>query len=507
MPLALAVVLFAPATLGGKVISAGRVVLQQPPYPPPAEPLPPADVLQSDSGFVFEPDGLIVRRALREGRLPIWTPAASAGLPLLADQQSAPLFPLTWIGVVLPYDWSRAWINVLKLVLAALGTYLLARALALRRGPALLGGVSYGFAAYLVIWLLHPHANAYVVLPWLLLAADRLCERGTVRDAALLGLGLGIAFLGGQPESGLIVSLATAAWVIYRLAGARPARGELVRRILLGVAAAVLGAGLAAVMLLPLLEAIHQAINSSRSQPPLPARSIYALFFPKYWGIIGAGPSNFAERTMYTGALPLLLAAAGLVARRPRGPQLFFAGLAVVSLAVALDTGPFSHAIINLPVLDQAALARVLILASFAIAMLAAFGLQLLLTGTAAERRRMLIAASVVAVLPALVVVGAHPQWLGVLPDGVKRVFGAGAETVDAVALASVLRWLAFAAAAIAVFAALARWRHRSDAADRGRDRAGRARPPDPHRRLQPGDQPGGGVSAAAAGGRRAAPG
>ena len=154
--------------------------------------------------------------------------------------------------------------------------------------------MSYGFAAYLVIWLLHPHANAYVVLPWLLLAADRLCERGTVRDAALLGLGLGIAFLGGQPESGLIVSLATAAWVIYRLAGARPARGELVRRVLLGVAAAVLGAGLAAVMLLPLLEAIHQAINSSRAQPPLPARSISALFFPKYWGIHRrrAGPTS-----------------------------------------------------------------------------------------------------------------------------------------------------------------------------------------------------------------------
>ena len=48
-----------------------------------------------------------------------------------------------------------------------------------------------------------------------------------------------------------------------------------------------------------------------------------------------------------------------------------------------------------------------LVLASFAVAMLAAFGLQQLLTGTAAERRRMLIAASVVALLPAVVVVGA----------------------------------------------------------------------------------------------------
>src|SRR3954454_2212528 len=266
-PLVLAVVLFAPATLGGKVVSAGRVVLQQPPYPPPAQPLPPADVLQSDSGFVFEPDGLLVRRALRAGRLPIWTTAMSAGLPLLADQQSAPLFPLTWIGVVLPYDWSRAWINVLKLVLAALGTYLLARALALRRGPALLGGVSYGVAAYLVIWLLHPHAHAYAVLPWLFLAADRLCRSGTVRDAGLVALALGIAFLGGQPESGLIVSLATAAWVIHRLIGARPARGERARRLLLGGAAAVLGAALAAVMLLALLEAIHQHLDASRPQP------------------------------------------------------------------------------------------------------------------------------------------------------------------------------------------------------------------------------------------------
>jgi hypothetical protein len=80
VPLALAVVLFAPATLGSKVISAGRVVPQQPPYSPPTEPLAPAEVLQSDSGFVFEPDGLLVRRAPRAGRLPIWTTAMSAGL-------------------------------------------------------------------------------------------------------------------------------------------------------------------------------------------------------------------------------------------------------------------------------------------------------------------------------------------------------------------------------------------------------------------------------------------
>src|SRR5689334_3072213 len=103
VPVVLAVLLFAPATLGNKVISASNVQSYAPPYPPPAGNPQPSDILQGDSGLVFEPDGLIVRRALRDGRLPVWAGAMSGGLPLLADQQSAPLFPLTWIGVVFPY--------------------------------------------------------------------------------------------------------------------------------------------------------------------------------------------------------------------------------------------------------------------------------------------------------------------------------------------------------------------------------------------------------------------
>jgi hypothetical protein len=459
VPFALAVVLFVPATLGDKVISASDVMQYWPPFSSPTGGQP-TDVLQADSGFVFEPDGLVVRDALRHWRLPVWSPDVSGGVPLLADQQSAPLFPLTWIGVLFPYDASRAWINVLKLTLAALGTYLLACALALRRVPALLGGVTYGFATYLVIWLLHPHANAYVVLPWAFLAADRVCRRGTLHDAALLGLVLGIAFLGGQPESSLIVSLATGAWVIHRLISPRLAWRDLVRRAALSGLGAGLGVALGAVMLVPLLEAIHQSVASSRSQPPLATQSIITLFFPKYWA--STGPDNFAERTLYLGALPTLLAAGGLAARRPRGPQLFFAGLALVSILVAFDTGPISRAVDHLPVLDQANLDRVLILTSFAIAMLAAFGLQRLLSGTAVERRRMLIAGAAVALVPALVALGTHPSWLGDLGQGIKRAVDVGTSTPAAQSLGSVLRWLGFAAATILLLVALVRRRLRN---------------------------------------------
>src|SRR5919199_592282 len=123
----LAVVLLAPATLGGKVLSASDLPLSSAPFADggPAGQNP----LQFDAGYVFEPDGLQVRAALRDGRLPHWTPYLSAGRPLLATQQSAPLFPLTWIGVLFPYFGALAWIAVLKLLLAGLGTVVLARLL------------------------------------------------------------------------------------------------------------------------------------------------------------------------------------------------------------------------------------------------------------------------------------------------------------------------------------------------------------------------------------------
>src|ERR1044072_4536064 len=105
---ALAIVLFAPATLGGKVLAASDLPRCRSRFEPRGG--KPQNPLQYDAAFVFEPDGLQVRDALRDGRLPTWSPWMSAGRPLLAAQQSAPLFPLTWIGAVFPYWESLAWI-------------------------------------------------------------------------------------------------------------------------------------------------------------------------------------------------------------------------------------------------------------------------------------------------------------------------------------------------------------------------------------------------------------
>ena len=304
---------------------------------------------------------------------------------------------------------------------------------------------------------MHPHVNAYVLLPWLLLAADRVIARaGPGRRRARRRDRAGVARRAARERADGL--------------GERRSRGSRagVRACapaLLCAGGLALGVALAAVMLLPLHEALGQSGGSDRSGAPLPLRVLGALAVPEYWGrpdrADAAGPVNFTERTLYAGALPLLLAVAGLFARRPRGPQLFFAGLAVVALALAVDTGPVVDLAARLPLLDRINLGRMLSLAAFGLAMLAAFGLQRLLDGDAAERRRIAIAAAVLAALPLLAVFVAHPGWIADAGDGANRLLGRGTPTGDAIAQAATLRWLVAAGLGVALIVLLARGRRR----------------------------------------------
>lgn len=460
---AVAIVLFAPAAGGGKVLSGSDLLLFSPPFPPQPAGARYENQLQYDAAYVFEPDQLQVREALRSFSLPTWTSRLSAGRPLLAAQQSAPLFPLNWISSVLPYWESLVWVAVLKLVLAALGTFLLSRALGLGRAPGVLAGVAFGFGTYLVLWLSHPHVNAYLLLPWLFLFAERLCRDGRPADACGLAAFLGLAFLGGQPESGLIVAVPTAAWVAFRLVTLRRDWAVVARRALLAAGAAIVGAGLAAVMILPFLEALGESYMTSRGGgAALDPSAALSILFPEYWGrpdraAVPLGPSNFGERTIYIGVLPAALALAGLVARRPGAPQIFFAGLLALALLAGFDTGAMSTAARDLPLLSQIAMNRVIVLATFAGAMLAAFGFEVVLRGSAAERRRAAAATAAAILVPGLVVLVVRHAWLAELGDGVRRMLGSGADPSEEVlGLAAILRWLVVGTLGVAAIGLLA---------------------------------------------------
>lgn len=462
----LVLVTLSSSLLGSKVFTSGDSIFLWPPFSAqrPAHWVRPANSILTDPLVGFNPDLLQTRADISSGVLPLWNPDAGAGHPLLASQVHAPLFPLTWLAFLLPFWSSLAWIAAGKLLLAAAGTYLFCRELGLRRGPALLGAMAFAFGTYFFAWLEHPQTNVWAMLPWMLFATRRLCTTGSLGAAALLGVSGGLAWLGGHPESGAFLLAATIAYGAFELIAERragpspgaqnrswsgPGWSEPIRvRAGLIALALLLGLGIGAIVNLPLIELLRQSGKTQRGGPPIPFQEGWAFFFPELWGnpskaFTAVGPSNWAERTAYIGVLPLLLAAGSIGRRRPR-EQWFFVAVAVILLATIFDTPLWASGIRKLPEANVARLERLLILVTFAGAVLAAMGLQRWITGTRPERRRMLWMMGSAALIPPLLWLPRHLSLMSSLGTALGQLPAVhGGETSPTVfALSAVWRWV-----------------------------------------------------------------
>jgi hypothetical protein len=444
--------LFSATLLSGKVLAPeDMLLLNGAPYSAPAELTHASNPLLFDAAWVLHPDMRAARRQLRDFQLPIWSSMTGSGQPLLASQQNAALFPLNWIADVFPFWQSLEWVAALKVLLAAIGMMLLLRGLGLRPVAGLFGAIAYAFSMALVLWLEHPHSNAYVLMPWVLAAADAVIRIGGPRRAAALALAVGLTMLGGQPESAFLVMTAALIFAVTRMLELGEARR-------LGWLAAGTGIGVAlgAVMLVPFSEMLGQATSASRSEGPGPHWTALSFFLPELWGRpdkfqIAGEPLNFQERTAYFGAIPLLFAVGGLVARR-RAPQIAFAAIFLVGLALAIDIPLLTNLLSKLPGLDQVNRLRGLILCELSGAALAAYGLDALLSGDRRLQRLVAVGAGI-AVLPPLIWLCWHTPVIEHLGRALDQlpVQGQASTGSRALAFAGILRWLALSLVGLAV--------------------------------------------------------
>jgi hypothetical protein len=469
-----------PVLLGGEVLSSRDAQLFAPPLAAerPAEVTRPSNPGLRDMIDIFEPDLFAGREDVRAGRLPTWTSEVGAGRPLLASQQAALMSPLQAPIYVLPFWRALGVVAALKLLLAAFGAFVLCRRLGLRAPAATLGGLSYALGTGFAVWLEHPEANVWPLLPWLLAAVDVICREERARVVTpLFGLGCGIVLLGGHPESAFVLGLTLVAWAAAQLLFLRRdgvGRAVLRARALKVAAGSALGIAVGAIATLPFLEALGQTSHIERSRGGDDWRILLGAVFPDRWGRTDKGIEHggfevsFLVRALYLGALPLLLAIAGLVVRRgPAVPRprtrLFLAGMVVVSLAIVLE-GPVNWLFGNLPVFSIMVLHWFVWPAWMAGAVLAAYGLQRLLDADPAIRRRMLAVMAGCAVLPLLVQL-ASPGF-SQLGEAVRQLpdLDWGRTPFEVTSTTAALRWAIFAALACALVAAIA-WRPRLTAA------------------------------------------
>lgn len=445
--------LFSATLFSSKVLGGEANLLFQFGFDRPAELTQPVNENTYDAFYVFHPDMLEARRQLRSLELPSWTDLIGGGEPLLATEQHASLFPLNWPMLALPFWQSLEWLAALKLFAAGLGMLLLLRELKLRREAAAFGAVSYAFSTYLIAWVEHPHVNSFVLIPWALLFAHRLARDGSPRSAALLAATCGASLLGGQPESSFLLGLITVPW--FFVAGP----GRRASALFAGAVATALAVG--AVAWIPFAELASNATQLGRGGGSGHDRNwLLSFFMPELWGrpdkyeIAGHPFDAFVERTPYLGALPLMLAVGGLVARRPQRPQVFFAVASVLALGMVIHVPVYTHFVDNLPVFREVDLRRALVLCVLGGAVLGAFGVQALIDGGSPQRLRLLAGAGAVGLLP-IVWLADHRDLLDSFGDAWHQlpVMAANSTTRGALQMGTVLRWSLLALACCALIA------------------------------------------------------
>ena len=337
----------------------------------------------------------VYAEGLRRLALPLWTPDVMGGYPLLAEGQLGALYlPNLVLHALFPVPVALNIFILGHFVLAGIGAYAFARRLKLGRVASICTGLVYALGGFMVAHLNHVNIVACAAwLPWLFLLTDRVLEADAsghhARDAALLGFIVGLEFLAGHAQIALLTLVATGGYALYLAWVVRPG----IRRLGLFALPLLLGVALAAAQLLPSYELTQASVRSEGLDPDFFASfSLHPLYLVSLlWPFILGNPYPNAsiELVGYVGWLPLLLAIlAPFVVRRPAEPTtrssrltFFFAGLALVALALALGRwNPIYMLLVRLPVLNLFRVpARYLYWFSFAAAVLAGMGLDGLL--------------------------------------------------------------------------------------------------------------------------------
>jgi hypothetical protein len=391
------IILFSPGIFGGKVFYWGTILLQ------------------------FIPWRHLALELIKGGEIPLWNPYSGMGAPLLANYQSALLYPPTWMLMALEAIGGLSWSAIgqgvslaLHLGFCAVGTRRMLREWGLSDLGQIVGGIAFGLSGYLVSRASFQSIIFSVSwMPWIVLFSQRVAlSSGKPKRLGFFWLVICIAMnlLAGHAQSSWYILWTTTAFFVWQSLLLKPIGWwetwkRLAKNFLLWGGAVGWAVLLAAAQLIPTVEYL---MNSQRSTGIDRELGLTYSFWPwrfltmlmpdffgspehgNYWGY-----GNYWEDAVYSGSMAILLAifAFGKIWHRSENRSakidaqkylkvnvLAWAGMGILAMVLALGKNlPFyTWMFETVPGFDLfQAPTRISLIAQFSLAILAAIGIDL----------------------------------------------------------------------------------------------------------------------------------
>ncbi|MBI5123515.1 YfhO family protein [Candidatus Roizmanbacteria bacterium] len=332
----------------------------------------------------------------KKGSLPLWNSYSMSGTPLAGTLQGAVFYPLNIFLFVLPFSLGWSLLIVLQPLLAGSFLYFYLRNIKIHSLASTLGGITFAFSGFFVAWLeWGTIGHVALWLPLLLLSIDKLflhIKNNNILNKSVLFWTLvfliasTFSFLAGHLQIFFYIFIISIFYFFARWIESGFSKKIFIYFIFLSAIFLIL----TFVQWYPTLQFISQ---SARNIDQVNWQGVDGWFIPwqhlvqfvapdffgnpttlNYWGTW-----NYGELVGYVGLGSLILALFSLIARRDK-KTLFFGLFLFFSLLFSLPTIiaklPY---VLGFPFLSTAQPTRLLFIADFSLAVLAALGLDFFL--------------------------------------------------------------------------------------------------------------------------------
>ncbi|MDP1721731.1 MAG: YfhO family protein [Candidatus Gottesmanbacteria bacterium] len=311
----------------------------------------------------------------REGQIPLWNPYSFSGTPHAGNYQTAVFSPINLLYGILPFmdAWSMS--ILLQPLLAGFFMYYFLRCLKRSQEASTLGSIAFMFCGFLTVWMAYGTLGwAILWLPLLMALVSMHVNNRTWWNLVFISFFVAWSFFSGHFQISMYVLIAVSSYIMYQTYQVKHGRAG----VELGMAV-VIGLMASSPQILLSLEAYSHSVRSElfAQTGGIAWNYLVTLFSPDFFGNPVTRNDWFgyyAEWASYIGVIPFLLVIYAIV-RRTRGIA-FFLGLAIITLFMATPS-PLNNLVLllKIPAISTSYAARVIVLTSFSLVVIAAFGL------------------------------------------------------------------------------------------------------------------------------------